>query len=119
MAEQEKSDTHFVGEVMIVFGAIVSFVFGVLYFLNLRVAVNFLPFLDLSEILGTIAYLIQGIVLILLSLITLATFGSLKIPILKIKRNVLAFLILGFLTALFGGTLGGVMVIIGALLMLF
>ncbi len=119
MAEQEKSDTHFVGEVLIVFGAIVSFVFGVLYFLNLGVSVNFLPFLDLSGILGTIAYLIQGIVLILLSLITLATFGIIKIPILKLKRNVLAFLILGFLTCLFGGTLGGVMVIIGALLMLF
>ncbi|MFW9919570.1 MAG: hypothetical protein ACFFED_08225 [Candidatus Thorarchaeota archaeon] len=119
MAPPKKSDTFFVGEVLIVFGAIVSFIFGLLYFLNLGVSVSFLPFLNIWGILGAITNLFIGIVLILLSLITLATFGILKIPLLRLQRNVLAFLILGFLTYMSGGTLGGVFIIIGALLMLF
>ncbi len=119
MATKRKSDTFFVGEVLIVFGAIVSFIFGLLYFLNLGVSVSFLPFLNIWGILGAITNLFLGFVLILLSLITLTTFGILKIPLLRLQRNVLAFLILGSLMYMSGGTLGGVFVIIGALLMLF
>ncbi len=119
MAIQRKSDTYFVGEVMIIFGAIISFVFGLLYFLNLGVSVSFLPFLNIWGVLGAITNLFIGIVLILLSLITLTTLGVLKIPLLKLQRNVLAFLILGFVIYISGGTLGGVFIIIGAILMMF
>lgn len=119
MTTPRKSDTFFVGEVLIVFGAIISFIFGILYFLNLGVSVTFLPFLNIWGILGAITNLFLGAVLILLSIITLATLGILKIPLLRIQRNVLAFLILGFLMYMSGGTLGGTFVIIGAILMLF
>ena len=81
MASKSKSDTFFVGQVLIVFGAIVSIIFGLLYFLNLGVSVSFLPFLNIWGILGAITNLFLGVVLILLSLITLATIGILKIPL--------------------------------------
>jgi len=118
VAVHKNSDTFFVGEVLIVFGAIVSFIYGILYFLNLGVSVSFLPFLNLLGIFGAITDLLMGIVLILLSLITLTTIGIVKMPLLKLKRNILTFLILGFGSYIFGGTIGGVFIIIGALLML-
>ncbi len=119
MATHTKSDTFFVGQVLIVFGAIVSFIYGILYFLNLGVSVSFLPFLNIWGILGAITNFFVGALLILLSLITLATFGIVKMPLLTMKRNILTFLLLGFASFIFGGTLGGIFIIIGAFLMLF
>ncbi len=119
MVTAKKSDTFFVGEVLVVFGAIVSFIFGVLYLLNVSVSVSFLPFLNVWRVLGAIANLLLGVLQILLSLITLTTFGIVKIPLLRVRRNVLAFLLLGGAIYIFGCTLGGTFVLIGAVLMLF
>jgi hypothetical protein len=108
-----------VGQLLVVFGAIVTFVFGVLYLLNVGVGVTFLPSLDLLGVLGTLNNLIIGVSLIILSLVTLATFGVLNIPRIKLEKNLLVLFFLGVVAYLLGGTLGGVLVIIGSILMLF
>ncbi len=43
MTAPKQSDAFLVGQFLVVFGAIVSFVFGVLYLLNVGVGVTFLP----------------------------------------------------------------------------
>lgn len=119
MTAPKQSDTFLVGQFLVVFGAIVSFVFGVLYLLNVGVGVTFLPSLDLIGILGAINNLLLGILLVILSLVTLATFGVLNIPRITLQNNLLVLFLLGVVTFLFGGTLGGALVVIGSILMLF
>jgi hypothetical protein len=119
METKDRSDTYMVGQLLVVFGAIVTLIFGILYLLNVGVGVTFLPSLDLLGILGTLNNLIVGILLVLLSLITLATFGVVNLPLFKLERNQLVLFILGVVTFFVGSTLGGVLVIIGAILMLF
>ncbi len=119
MTAKKQSDTYLVGQFLVIFGAIVSFVFGVLYLLNVGVGVTFLPSLDLIGILGAVHNLLLGILLVILSLVTLATFGVLNIPRIQLQNNLLVLFLLGLVTFLFGGTLGGVLVIIGSILMLF
>lgn len=119
MSENQRSDTYMVGQLLVVFGAIVTFVFGVLYLLNVGVGVTFLPSLDLLGILGTLNNLVVGILLVIISLVTLATFGVLNIPRIKLEKNILVLFLLGVVSYLIGGTLGGVLVIIGSILMIF
>ncbi|MFW9907053.1 MAG: hypothetical protein ACFFEF_00645 [Candidatus Thorarchaeota archaeon] len=119
MSDQQTSDTYLVGQLLVVFGAIVSFIFGVLYLLNVGVGVTFLPSLNLAGILGAITNFLLGIILVILSLITLATYGIIKIPTITFERNQLVLLILGVAMYVFGGTLGGVLVVIGSILMFF
>ncbi|MHA1909345.1 MAG: hypothetical protein ACW98Y_18755 [Candidatus Thorarchaeota archaeon] len=119
METKDRSDTYMVGQLLVVFGAIVTFVFGVLFLLNVGVGVTFLPSLDLLGVLGTLNNLIVGILLVVLSLVTLATFGVLNIPQIKLEKNLIVLIFLGIVTFLVGGTLGGVLVIIGSILMIF
>ena len=119
MTDKPKSDTFVVGQFLVVFGAIVSFVFGLLYLLNLGVGVTFLPSLNLLGVLGALHNLLVGFTLVILSFITLATFGVLKVPRIKLRNNLMVIFLLGVATFLIGGTLGGVLVIIGSVLMLF
>ncbi len=119
METKDRSDTYMVGQLLVVFGAVVTFIFGALYLLNVGVGVTFLPSLDLLGLLGTLNNLIVGILLVILSLVTLATFGVLNIPQIKLQKNLFVLFLLGVASYLLGGTLGGVLVIIGSILMLF
>ncbi len=62
--------------------------------------------------------LIMGIIAIVLSLIALATSGIVNIPALKFDFNWIVLLILGILMFIFASDLGGILVIVGAILML-
>ena len=62
--------------------------------------------------------LIMGIIAIILSLIALATSGVVDIPALKFDFNWIVLLILGILMFIFASDLGGILVIVGAILML-
>jgi hypothetical protein len=70
--------------------------------------------LGLGGILGGI---ISGIILIVISLVTLATSGFVDIPALKLDKSWIVLLILGILIYIFGSSLGGILVIIGAILL--
>ena len=60
---------------------------------------------------------VEGIILIVVSLIVLATSGIAKIPALKFDNNWIILLILGIVMWIFGGDLGSILVIVGAILL--
>jgi hypothetical protein len=100
-----------VGEILVLIGAIISLIFGILMLFNLNF--GFLPSLGLWAL-----NLIFGIVVIILSLVTLATSGVINFPW-KLEKNWIMLLILGILLLIFGGDIGAVLVIIGAILLIF
>lgn len=109
-----KSDAQKVGEILISLGGIVGLLFGILALLGSRwVLLPDLPILQGLDLL------ISGIVLIVLSLVVLATNGTIKIKSLRLKRNWVVLLILGVLMYAFRGNLAAVLVILGAILLLF
>ena len=61
---------------------------------------------------------ITGIIAIILALIALATSGIVDIPALKFDFNWIVLIILGILMYVFGSGLGGILIILGAILML-
>jgi hypothetical protein len=102
-----------IGSLLVLLGSIVSLIIGILMLIP--------GWGWLSWGLGSLFYpftVIFAIVLIILSLITLATSGVIKFPW-KLEKNWLMLLILGILQLVFGGSIGAVLVIIGAILMLF
>jgi len=107
-----------VGELLVLIGSIISLIFGILMILS------FPTFgLDLWSIggyLAAIAFInvILGIILIILSLVTLATSGAIKFPY-KLEKNWIMLLILGIILLILGGGIGALLVIIGAILMMF
>ena len=62
--------------------------------------------------------LFMGIIAIILSLIALATSGVIDIKALKFDFNWIVLIILGVLMYVFASGLGGILVIVGAILML-
>ncbi len=62
--------------------------------------------------------LIMGVIAIVLALIALATSGIVNIPALKFDYNWIVLIILGILMYIFGSGLGGILIILGAILML-
>jgi len=104
-----------IGELLVLVGAIVALIFGILMIL--------LPgFSIVPWFLGSLGFLalriIFGIVTVILALITLATAGAIKFKF-KLEKNWIMYLLLGILLLIFGGDIGAVLVIIGAILMLF
>ena len=76
---------------------------------------------DLLILLGGILGLIEGILTVLgllFSLIALVNSGVIKISALEFSNKWLVVLIMGVLMYLFSSTLGGALVIIGAILLL-
>lgn len=107
-----KSTIQRVGEILVLIGAIVSLIFGIFMLI---------PGIGWSAIPIFWSYgleLIFGIVVIILSLITLATSGFIKFPW-KLEKNWIMLLILGILLLIFGGDIGAILVIIGAILLIF
>ncbi len=105
------ADLKKIGQLLVLLGGIVGLLFGILIALNMGFVL--LPGVGL---VGFIGGLVTGIVLILLSLIVLATSGAVDIPALKFDNNWIVLLILGILMYIFGGDLGAILVIIGAIL---
>ena len=113
-----KSDYQRMGELLVVLGAIVSFFFGILHILSFGAWVSFLPSVDLSSLLGGFENIGRGLILIVVSTITLATSGTVNLPALQLEKNWAVLIVLGALMYIFGGTLGGILVFIGAIMML-
>ncbi|MHA2377898.1 MAG: hypothetical protein ACXADO_08985 [Candidatus Thorarchaeota archaeon] len=105
------ADLKKIGELLVLLGGIVGLLFGILIALNMGPVL--LPGVGL---VGFIGGLVTGVILILLSLIVLATSGVVDIPALKFDNNWVVLLILGILMYVFGGDLGAILVIIGAIL---
>lgn len=61
---------------------------------------------------------VLGAIAIVLSLVALATSGVVDIKALKMENNWIILLILGILIFIFGSNIGGVLVLIGAILLL-
>lgn len=110
-----KSQIAKIGDLLVLIGAIVSLIFGILMLLAI-------PFGVVPWFIGGLGFwpirIIFGIVVILLSLITLATAGAITFKW-KLKSSWVMYLLLGILLLIFGGDIGAVLVIIGAILLLF
>lgn len=107
-----KSSMTKLGELLIMIGAIVGLIYGI------AAAINF----DLLDpiplgVEGFLGGIISGLILIVVSLVTLATSGVVDIKALKLEKNWIVLLVLGILIYIFGSSLGGFLVIIGAILL--
>jgi len=110
----KKSRIAAVGEVLVLIGAIVSLLFGFLTILGM--SYTLVPHFALLA--GVVFNVIFGIIVIILSLVTLATAGAIEFRW-KLEKNWAMYLLLGILLLIFGGDIGAVLVIIGAILCLF
>ncbi|MBD3406779.1 MAG: hypothetical protein GF411_11750 [Candidatus Lokiarchaeota archaeon] len=106
-----KSDIKKLANLLVLLGGILGVVWGILALLNMPFTFG-LPGIDLS-VLG----IFTAIILIILSFAVLATSGVVSIPMLKFDNNWVIILILGILVYIFGGGLPGILIIIGAILM--
>ncbi|MBS3793797.1 MAG: hypothetical protein KGY80_02815 [Candidatus Thorarchaeota archaeon] len=109
-----KSDAQKIGEILISLGGIVGVLFGILASLGSRLAL-----IPDFVLIGGLDLLISGIVLIVLSVLVLATNRTINIKSLCLKKNWIVLLILGVLMYVFRGDLAAILVIIGAILLLF
>jgi len=111
----KKTGIAAIGEVLVLIGAIVSVIFGILMVLNLSFGI-------VPWFIGGLGFwvfrIIFGIIVIILALVTLATAGAIKFKW-KLEKNWAMYLLLGILLLIFGGDIGAVLVIIGAILCLF
>jgi len=106
------SDLKKIGDLLILLGGIIGLIQGILLIIGMPFTI--LPgFGDFG--LGS---LIWGILAILFSLIALVNSGFIKISALEFKNKWLVVLIMGILMYLFSSGLGGVLVIIGAILLI-
>jgi len=103
------ADLKEISKIFVVLGGILGVIFGILKALSITGWgwVNF-PLLALGGV-------VEGIILIVVSLIVLATSGVAKIPALKFDNNWVILLILGIVMWIFGGDLGSILVIVGAI----
>ncbi|MHA2407375.1 MAG: hypothetical protein ACXACA_03270 [Candidatus Ranarchaeia archaeon] len=111
----KKKGTKSLSDILVLLGAVISLIFGILNIVGIGVfglglwsIGGYLPGFDL----------IIAIILIIFSLITLATTEVIKFPW-KFKKNWTMLLVLGIILLILGGGIGAVLVIIGAILLLF
>lgn len=113
----KKTEIAKVGELLVLIGAILSLIFGILILLNYQIFM--IDIFNLGSLIADfLIRLVVGIVLIILSLVTLATSGVIKFPY-KLEKNWIMLLILGIVLLVLGGSIGAILVIIGAILMIF
>ena len=105
------SDLKKIGDLLILIGGLIGLIQGILLVLDM-------PFTILPG-LGDfgLGNLVWGILAILFSLIALVNSGFIKISALEFSNKWLVVLIMGILMYLFSSGLGGVLVIIGAILL--
>lgn len=97
---------------LVILGGIVGLIEGILTILGWGIA-----FIGLGGIFPGIG-VVLGAIAIVLSLVALATSGVVDIKALKMENNWIILLILGILIFIFGSNIGGVLVLIGAILLL-
>lgn len=107
-----KSTIQKVGEILVLIGAIISLIFGIIMLIP-GIGWSIFPIFW-----GWGLELIFGIIVIIVSLITLATSGYINLPW-KLEKNWIMLLILGIILLIFGGDIGAILVIIGAILLIF
>jgi len=106
------SDLRQLGSLLVLIGGIIGLIQGILLIIGSPFSI--LPGLgDFG--LGS---LIRGILLILFSLIALANSGAIHISALNFGNTWVIVLVMGILMYVFGSGLGGILVIIGAILWL-
>ncbi len=106
------TDLKKIGDLLILIGGLVGLIEGILTLLGL----SYLAFLP-TIVWGWSGLVIGGLG-ILFSLIALVNSGVIKISALEFSSKWLVVLIMGVLMYVFSSTLGGVLVIIGAILLL-
>ena len=109
-----KTQLQQIGEILVLVGSIIALIFGILEILS--IGTFGLGIWSVGSVIPGFG-IILGIILIIVSLITLATSGVIKFPW-KLEKNWLMLLILGIVLLIFGGGIGAVLVIIGAILMI-
>ncbi len=106
------SDLKEISKLLVLIGGILGLIYGILTLIDS-------PFgLFGFNLIGTLDGLIIGIIQILISLIVLATSGVVSISFLKFDSNWIVYLILGIVMVVVGLGLPGILVIIGAILLL-
>ena len=105
------ADLKKIGDLLILLGGIVGLIEGILTVLGLPY-LAFLPYVAFG-----LDALVTGILGILFSLIALVNSGVIKISALEFSNKWLVILIMGILMYLFASGLGGILVIIGAILL--
>ena len=103
------ADLKEIAKWLVVIGGLLGLLEGILTILSMGIFGGGLFVLD---------PLIMGIIAIILALIALATSGIVDIKALKFDFNWIVLIILGILMYVFGSGLGGILIIIGAILML-
>ena len=103
------ADLKETGKILIMLGGILGLIFGILKVM----LIGGWGWASYGLIMGP---LIDGIILILVSLIVLASSGVVKIPALEFANTANVMLILGFVMWIFGGDLGSMLVMAGAVL---
>ncbi|TXT57735.1 MAG: conserved membrane protein of unknown function [Candidatus Thorarchaeota archaeon] len=109
-----KSDIKKLASLLILLGGLLGLLWGILAILSPVTPI----FVDPTSVLNLGLGIIGGVILIVLSLIVLASSGAVSIPALKFANNWIIMLILGVLIYIFGGGLPGILIILGAILML-
>ncbi|UCE10173.1 MAG: hypothetical protein JSW61_14575 [Candidatus Thorarchaeota archaeon] len=102
------ADLKEIGKILVLLGALVGLIQGVLLILGMPVYFLGVTFLD---------NFVTGILAILFALIALVNSGFIKIPALEFANKWLVILIIGILMWAFASDIGGILVIIGAILM--
>jgi hypothetical protein len=104
------ADLKEISKILIMLGGILGLIYGILKVLAIAGW-------GVSSGLSILGPFFDGIILILVSLIVLASSGVVKIPALKFANTAIVMLILGIVMWLFGGDLGSILVIVGAILL--
>lgn len=112
MEREKMSDLKKIGSLLVLIGGIIGLIQGILMIIGS-------PF-SILPVLGDfgLGSLISGILLILFSLIALVNSGAIHIGALEFGNKWVIVLVMGILMYVFGSGLGGVLVIIGAILWL-
>ncbi|MHA1925116.1 MAG: hypothetical protein ACXABV_00370 [Candidatus Thorarchaeota archaeon] len=107
------ADLKKIGDLLVLLGALVGLIQGILLVLGT-------PFGFVNLLAGFLDPLIMGVLAILFSLIALVNSGFLKISALDFGKTnkFIVVLIIGILMILFTSDLGGILVILGAILWL-
>ena len=117
IVSQSENDALRIGEIMIMAGGGIDLVIGALFLLNFGVFVSFgIPYFDLSAIFLGLGSILQGLVLVLLALVVLRTRGSIYLDFIRQTRAWQSLLIIGLVMLLFGGHIGAILIVLGALL---
>ena len=107
----KKKEIKNIGRILTLLGALVCLIFGILFILGT-------PFMFAQfYFIGGLTGIVYGILLIILALIVFASYGVIDLSI-RFKPSWIILLIVGIVAYIFGGGLGAVLIILGAIVYL-